>query len=175
MPFTRIRPLDVKFLFDDRPYKLGETIDIVVELSARGDVEVREARVDLVCEEHYVESYNVMIPDIKTGRSMGGLYGGSSIAAGYTPTPMIPKQVTKEHRETYVHSSVIFLADSLLSSGATDQYDIRLGIGTELPPNAGISIVKWRLELVVDVARARDVKMRHKVNVELPGGFRRGN
>ena len=94
MPFSRLRPLDVKLLFDDRPYMLGETIDVMLELSARGDIEVREARVDLVCEEYYVESFNVMVPDIKTGRSGGGLYGGSTIAAGYTPTPMIPKQVT---------------------------------------------------------------------------------
>ena len=175
MPISRLRPLDVKILFDDRPYKLGETINVMLELSARSEIEVREARVDLVCEEYYVESYDIMVPDIKTGRSMGGLYGGSGIATGYTPTPMIPKQVTKEHRETYIHSSVIFLADSLLNSGVTDQYDVRLGIETELPPHAGISVVKWRLELVVDVARARDVKTRHKVDVELPGGFRRGN
>ena len=98
MPLSRIRPLDVTLVCDDRQYKLGEAIDIVVELSARGDVEVREARVDLVCEEKYVETYNVMVPDIKTGRSGGGLLGGTSIAVGYTPTPMIPKQVVKEHK-----------------------------------------------------------------------------
>ena len=87
-----------------------------------------------MCEENYIESYNVMVPDIKTGRAMGGLYGGSSIAAGYTPTPMIPKLVNKEHRETYVHSSVVFLTDSVLYSGGTDEYDVRLEIETELSP-----------------------------------------
>ena len=167
MTLSRLRPLDVRFLFDDRPYRLGETLDIVVELSARGEIEVREARLDLVCEENYIESYNVMVPDIKTGRAMGGLYGGSSIAAGYTPTPMIPKLVNKEHRETYVHSSVVFLTDSMLSSGATDQYDIRLGIEPEPPSHVSIATVKWRLEVVVDVARARDVKAWHKVKVVL--------
>ena len=58
-----------------RPYRLGETIKIMVELGANGDVEVREARVDLVCEENYLESYNVMVPDIKIGRPVGGFLG----------------------------------------------------------------------------------------------------
>lgn len=167
MPLTRIRPLDVKLLFDDRPFKLGEAIDIVVELSARGDVEVREARVDLVCEEHYWDSYSVMVPDIQTGRSVGGFYGGMGTAAGYTPTPMIPKQVNKEIRETYVHSSVVFLTDTWLRPGVTDQYSIRLELGSEAPPHASTATIRWRLEMAADVARARDVKTRHKVKVEL--------
>ena len=167
MPLTRIRPLDVKFELDDRPYKLGETMDIVVEVSARGDVEVREARVDLVCEEHYWESYSVMVPDIKTGRSAGGLYGGPGTAAGYTPAPLIPKQVNKEIRETYVHSSVVFLTDTWLRPGVTDRYNARLEVASEPPPHASNATLKWRLETAVDIARARDVKTRHKVKVEL--------
>ena len=167
MPLTRILPLDLKLLFDDRQYKLGEFMDIVVEVTARGDVEVREARVDLVCEEHYWESFNVMAPDIKTARSGGGLYGGSSVAAGYTPTPMIPKQVNKEIKESYVHSSVVFLTDTWLRPGVTDRHVIRLEVGSEPPPHASNATVKWRLETAMDVARARDVKKRHKVKMEI--------
>ena len=33
MPLSRIRSLGVKFLFDDRPYKLGETISVMLELT----------------------------------------------------------------------------------------------------------------------------------------------
>jgi hypothetical protein len=159
--------LDVKLVFDDRPYKLGDAIDVAIELSARGEIEVREARLDLVCEEHYWESYNVMVPDISTGRQMGGGYGGLGAAAGYTPTPMIPKLVNKEIRETYVHSSVVFLTDTLLSPGVTDRHSIRLDVGPEPPPHASNATIKWRLEIVADVARARDIKTRHKVNMEL--------
>ena len=90
----------------------------------------------------------MMVPDIKTGRQTGGMYGGSSIAASYTPTPLIPKQVTKEHREAYVHSSVVFLADTGLRLSTTEQYTIRL-------------------ETAVDVAKARDIKTRHKVKMKL--------
>ena len=34
---SRLRPLDVKVVFEDRPYKLGETIDIDLELKANGE------------------------------------------------------------------------------------------------------------------------------------------
>ena len=49
----RLRPLDVILTFEDRSYKLGETISCDVELVAKADVEVREARIDLVCQVHW--------------------------------------------------------------------------------------------------------------------------
>lgn len=85
MPFSRIRPLDVKFLFDDLPYKLGETISVMLELSASNEIEVREARVDLVCEEHYTESYTVNVPigqRADTG-APAGLGGGVYSCIGF--------------------------------------------------------------------------------------------
>ena len=170
MPISRLRPLDVKLLFDDRPYKLGETISVMLELSARGEIEVREARVDLVCEEHYTESYTVNVP-IGQRADTGAPAG---LAGVYIPAS-VSKEVHKDIKESYVHSSVVFLTDSLLYSGAIDRYDISLGIEPEPPPHVSTAIVKWRLELVVDVARARDVKTKHKVNVELPGVPGRGN
>ena len=33
------------------PYKLGETINLTMELGPKRDMQVREGRVDLVCEE----------------------------------------------------------------------------------------------------------------------------
>jgi hypothetical protein len=165
MPISRLRPLDVKLLFDDRPYKLGETMSVTLELSARREIEVREARVDLVCEEHYTESYTVNVPigqraDTGAPAGMSGVYIPASVS----------KEVHKDIKESYVHSSVVFLTDSWLRSGAVDRHSIRLEIEQEPPLHVSTAIVKWRLELVVDVARARDIKTRHKVNVALPGG-----
>ena len=59
---SRLRPLDVNLVFEDRPYKLGETINLTMELTPRGDVEVREGRVDLMCEERWQEVSTVMVP-----------------------------------------------------------------------------------------------------------------
>ena len=44
---SRLRPLEVNMVFEDRSYKLGDVIDIDLELSARRDVVIREGRVDL--------------------------------------------------------------------------------------------------------------------------------
>ena len=162
MVITRIRPLDVKLLFDDRPYSLGEKIDVMVELSARGDVEVREARVDLMWEERYVESYTVMASDLANIKTQARAGGGV-----YIPPPLIPKRVNKDVRETYVHSSVVFLTDTWLRAGATDRYNARVEIEPESPTHASIATIRWSLVMVVDVARARDIKKRQKVRVTL--------
>ena len=61
----RLRPLDVTLTFEDRMYKLGETISCQVELVAKADVDVREARIDLVCQVHWAESYTVMVPAVR--------------------------------------------------------------------------------------------------------------
>ncbi len=168
MPLSRLRPLDVKLLFDDRPYNLGETIDVTVELDSRREVEVREARVDLVCEERYVESYTVHVPAGGSAAAvgeMGGMFGAGG--PPHIPRPRVAKEVHKDNKESYIHSSEVFLTNSLLRPGAVDRHNIRLGIEPEPPPHASTATVRWTLEVVVDVARARDFKARHKVDVAL--------
>ena len=41
MIFSFARSLDVNLVFEDRPYKLGEIINVTVEINARRDVKVR--------------------------------------------------------------------------------------------------------------------------------------
>ena len=150
---SRLRPLEVNLVFDDRLYKLGETIDLVVELTARGDVEVREGRVDLVCDARYTERYTVMAAERIPGpdRAPGTRFS-------------VPRQITKEHKETYVHSSVVFTTDARLASG-TRQYRAQLEIGPESPAEGHQPTVKWTLVAAIDVTRARDVKSRQRVKV----------
>ena len=47
----KLKSLELGLDFEDRGYKLGDTINVRVNLTPNGDVDVREARVDLVCEE----------------------------------------------------------------------------------------------------------------------------
>ena len=158
MVTSRLRPLDVKLSFEDRPIRLGETINLTVELTARGDVEVREGRVDLMCYERWTEIYTVMVP--AAGRP--SLPTG---AGGVHLPPRIPKQVTKEHKESYVHSSVIFLEETQLNPNKTSSYTFGIDIQEEPPPHAKEATVRWNLVTVVDVARARDIKTRYPVKV----------
>ncbi len=144
-------PLGVKVSFEDRVYKLGETINLTVELSPKRDMEVREGRVDLVREEVWREVFTVMIP-------VGGGY-----ARGLAPS--VPQRRTKTSREALVHSSAVFIRDTRLASGRTGSFNARLEIEPEPPPHARQGKVRWRLVTTTDVAGARDIKARRLVKV----------
>ena len=164
MPLSRLYPLDVKLAFDDRPYCLGETIHVLVELAPRRDVVVREARLELVCEEDFVLSYSVMTP------------GRPSISSHRTPgevfvsPPLLRQRVKKEEREAYVHSSAPLLGNSgntTLQRDTVFQHTAELFITTQAPPRVSVARIEWRLEGFVDVAMARDVRVRYGVQIEL--------
>ncbi len=66
----------------------------------------------------------------------------------------------------YLHSSVVFLQEAQLHSGATARYSAGLVIGNEPPPHAEkATSTSWRLVTTVDVAGARDITARRPVNV----------
>ncbi len=158
---TRLFPLGVKVSFEDRVYKPGETINLTVELSPKRDMEVRVGRVDLVGEEHWTESFTVMVPDRRAARAQARL--GSTSFGTLPPAPMIPKQVTKIHRDSFVHSSVVFLENAQLRPGVAATYNARVDIESELPPRADKA--SWRLKTTLDVAGARDITARRPVKV----------
>ena len=160
---TRIRPLDLNMAFQDRPCKLGETINIKVELRARGDMVVREGRVDLVCEERYPEVYTATVGGFHRPPTTGGAFPVPTPVA----LPNVPKQVNKDHRETSVHSTVVFLQETTFESGATGSYVAKLEIRPEPPPRAEQGAVKWTLVTAVDVAQARDVTKKQRLKVTL--------
>ena len=154
---TRLFPLGVKITFEDRPYKLGETVNVSVELEPRREQEVREGRIDLVCEEHWTDVHTVRVPvnRPRVGTTIGAL----------EPTITVPKRVTESHRETYVHSSVVFLKDGRLQPGRASRHNATLLILPNPPPHADQAAVSWRLVTTVDVAGARDIKARRLVKV----------
>ncbi len=152
---SRLFPLGVKVSFENRVYKLGETINLTVELSPKRDMDVREGRVELVCEESWTESSTVMVPVSRRG--------GGHLAQPHAPR--IPKQVHKENRETFVHSSVAFLEDTQLASGRIGSYNAALETEPEPPPHAREGKVGWRLVTTVDVSGARDITARRPVKV----------
>ena len=103
MALSRLYPLDMNLTFDDRLYSLGETIRVLVELAPRRDVVIREARLELVCEEDFVMSYTIMSPgrpSLSSHRTPGEVY---------ISPPSMRQRVKKEEREAYVHSSAPLL------------------------------------------------------------------
>ena len=163
MAVSWIRPVDIEIEFDERPYGLGESIGVKVKLSARRDVEVREARIDLVCEESFAESYTVSVP---SGQPTD--YGSPWGQFGVYRPPKMPKKVNRDVRESYVHSSALFLENVMLSSGSAQRLSFDMQIEEELPPRSSVGSSRWRLEVVLDLAKARDVRRQHSVVIVVP-------
>ena len=172
----KLRPLEISLDLDDRTYKLGGTVGLVVELKSRSDVNVREARVDLVCEEHYLEKSTISMEKPIFTRVGGGGMGGGMVRQ--TGTETVNKQVHKQQKNKYVHSRAVFLKDTLLTSGRTGRYEVRLEIKPEPPPHAedAKALVmdpsrswsfKWTLVTTIDVVRGRNPKRQRAVKVAL--------
>ena len=163
MVVSLVRPVDVEITFVERSYGLGESIGVKISLSARRDVEVREARLDLVCEEQFAESYTV---SVSSGPPTD--YGSPWGQFGVYRAPKVPKQVNQDKKESYVHSSALFLESVRLTAGSVQQLSFDMHIGEEPPSRATAGSAQWWLEVVLDLARARDVRTRHEVDVVVP-------
>ena len=147
-------PVSIIFAFERRPYKLGETIDLTVELVPRRDIELREAGVDLVCEVRHTEVTTALVPSLP-----------SQTPRGRTPMSMAEsKRVSETYRKVDVHSSIVFVENGRLTSGEATTYDVGLEIPTERPThNSGST--RWRLVVAVDIVGVRTITARRVVNV----------
>ena len=152
-------PLKIGIDFSDREYRLGETIDVAIELEPRRDVEVTEGRVDLVCEERYVETFTRTVPV----RSSAGLISKKGVATRRTYS----KQEVKEYRNTYVHSSKMFVKTARFSKSATGTYRARLEIKPEKPKHSGTGTATWTLVTTLDIPDDREVTEERKVIVTI--------
>ena len=162
----KLRPLDLKLDFEDRDYELGDTINVKLELTTSGDVDVREGRVDLVCEERFLHSYVYTGPGQIQGMGMHGM-------------PQVTHRMSRQQKERYVHSNVVFLNETRLGSGKRSTQSARLQIQT-VPPrrldearglqrNAQSSwTFKWTLVATIDVVRGRNPRAQRAVKITLP-------
>lgn len=168
----KFKPLELSIDFDNRGYKLGDTIDIEVAITPTGELNVREGRVELLCEEIHARA--------DRGIAMGA--GGSATVQGgnpHTGTDYIPMSSSVSQRsESYVHSSVVFLKDATLGPGTPSTYGARLQIQPQPPKHfdeakaaerdANSSwTFKWTLVATIDVVRGRNPKRQRKVDVVL--------
>ena len=157
---SRIRPLGIILTFEDRFYKLGESIELEIELRPRIDLEVIEGRVDLVCEERYIEVYIKHYPPTRNIMTRGGFSEPISMS-GYS------KRVTEEQRNTYVHSRIVFLKEARLKPGKSTVFNAKLEIQSDTPPHATMGKVKWELVTLIH-ANSRDATKRQTIRLLLP-------
>lgn len=161
---NRILPVDMDLEFELRVYTLGETIDAVVEIRPSANVQVRTGRLDLVCEEHYTQRGVSFVPDF---------YASNTQISGQT------RHVAQDRKERFVHSTVRFMEETRLPSGATTSRRVSLVVGTATPPHFEESLAlerdsssawtfKWTLLATVDIARGRDAQVEREVTITLP-------
>ena len=151
---SRLFPMGIVIAFEHRPYTLGETINLTVELVPRRDIEVREARVDLVCETRHTEVTTVLVPPLpsRTPRLQTMM------------SAAVHKRVSQTYRDAYVQGSAVFLRDERLPWDRPSTYNVGLAINPERPTHQS-GRARWKLVTSVDVVGARHITARRIVNV----------
>ena len=134
-------PVSARVETEDRAYGLGGSMKLSIELRARREIDVEEARVDLECEEQWADTYVKMEP---LGRTGGMLGRGKPM-----PGPAAPKRHVEVHTDTFVHSTATFARGIRLTPGTPAKYDVTLDVGEERPPHASGGTLTWRLVTVV--------------------------
>ena len=160
MFYSFARWLDVKLVFEDRPYKLGEIIKFTVDLNARRDVKVREGHVYLVYDVRWTAAATELQPLRITRPGPGGRAITSS-------TFRDPTQKQVEHRASYVLGGASFLKHTPMDPHTTASYNVGLQIHRDDPPYAFVNwaSMRWSLVAAIDVARALDVKISRDVQI----------
>ena len=170
----KLKPLELTLDFEDRAYELGDTINIRVTLTPNGDVDVREARVDLLCEERFSQHESGVVMGL-SGRA--GIAGQKMrVTTDYLPASSWVSQRT----ESYIHSSAVFINDARIRSGHPSIHIAKVQIQPKPPTHLDEArdlqrdsksswTFKWTLVVTVNVVRGRDQKRQRKIKVKLPG------
>ncbi len=154
-------PASARVELEDRSYGLGDSMKLSIEVQARREIEVEEARVDLECEEQWADTYVKMEPLGKTGGMLGR---GKPM-----PGPAAPKRHVEVYTNTFVHSSVKLAGGIRLGPGSPARYDVTLEVGEERPPHASGGMLKWRLITTVTPGIGEPIVADSaKVRVEVP-------
>jgi hypothetical protein len=158
---SRLRPLDVAISFRERAYRPGEPIDVTVELTPRRDCDVREGRIDLMVEERWTQKF---LFTYEKPVVQNRILSAPAVTGSTTET----REDVREHKEKYAQSGAAFLEAARLDAGKSARYRVRLQIHPEPPKPPADALeakVRWWLQTVVDVAGARDIRTRTKVDV----------
>ena len=153
-------PLEIELSLDDRPYTLGETANVTVELTSRKDVEVSEGRVELVCHETWAETW---MKQETMGRSPGMIRRGAEL-----PGPITQRREVKEFNKSFVHSTATFGEAIRVRPDTPARLNVRLDIGVERPPHAQGGTLAWSLVTTVETSGGRTVTDSREVTVSIP-------
>jgi len=158
-----LRDPTIRLDFERRAYRLGESLDLVVEIISNRDMHISEGILDLLHECRYVESNRIMVPDHTANR----MYFRGSMAGRQPMKIMVPKRVTETFQDRFLHSSVDFLDKIELSEKESKKFNARIDIQPDTPPHYGEGETKWILEVVLVLPNGREVRKEEEVLISL--------
>ena len=170
--------LDIDFA--DREYELGGSIDVSIIVTPDRDTTIRSAQVDLVCNQTYTHhsEWEGTVSNSATNvraSAMQARYG----AVNRPIVEFAGGSKVDQRTETYVHSTVTTLKDTLFRAGVTETRRVDLRISpttpkrlreaTEAHRNASAAwSFAWTLSVSLDIARGRDLEVEREVRIKLP-------
>lgn len=153
-----LHPLHATLDFDDRTYRPGDSIDVVVTIDAGTAVHtVRSARIELAAHVVYEETVSSRYRAQPTGRFTSSVH-----------TPPFPRRfrTTQRIEEDYVMSTTVFLEDREIGPGKSE-HTLSVPVSPEAAPNWERGGSAAMLELVMDVAGERDEVIEAPIKLDM--------
>lgn len=152
--------LRIRIDFPDRQYTLGDSIDLTVEVIAKRDIQIREWKIELVCEEEFAETYV---------RKIGLRAPAGIITRGKGHTiEMVPKREVVVKKEQIVHTTSGALKGMRLSPPRAQIFKERLIIDEMPPPHAAAEgTMRWSVRVTFQSTDDRIEGVSKKVEVKV--------
>ena len=89
----------------ERPYKFGESVDLVISVTADFEYRVREGQVELMCDGVYTQSREIMVPD-RSARASA--FHPRALSHHPMPQIMVPKRISEEQHFRFLVGRTVF-------------------------------------------------------------------
>ena len=156
---ARLRPIDLTVNFEDRIYRLGETVSLSVVIKPIRNATITDCKIQLLYEEQWEEFFFVSVPRFPSSPRSGR-------ESSFTGPP-ISKHVVERHREEIVHTTICFLQNTELSEEKLEMYPLQFPIG---PIHAGRPIaqtIRWHFAISVSMLGYHSVWINLPIKIDL--------
>ena len=152
-------PIDIKIDFPNRQYRLDELVDLSINLVPKSNLYVVQGTADLVCTEHFVETYTRMVEVLP---QKGWISRGTP-----SPIAVIPTQEIKEFEEVSIHNSVVFLENTTLRTRVKREYYPKLKVQLEKSPHSDLGSTTWVVSIKIDIKDGIQVNQNKQISISI--------
>lgn len=128
--------------FENRVYRIGDSVKLTVELRPRKTLGVREGRIDLVFEEMFPDT--VVRTEEVHYQPWAWIHESSKRNSEHR-IDSLGKRETKDRINALVLGSVVFVEEASVRAGDISRYRATLEINPERPSHGIASTLRWLL------------------------------